>query len=187
MIVLCIMLSGWGKFKGWAVLEFFLGGSRRIHANGLAKLLKISVSTAQHYLVEYEKQGILEKQRTANLVLYSLKETPLTLELKKAFFLSGVLPFAEQFKEQNPFVSTLALFGSHAKGTFDEKSDIDLIAIGQEKKIRLDSLKKMEEKTGKEAKIQVFSLAEWRNLVNKNDSFAIAVLKNNVLLFGSQL
>lgn len=181
------MLFGWGKFKGWAVLEFFLSGSRRIHANGLARLLKISVSTAQTYLSNYEKQGILEKQRTANLVLYSLRETPLALELKKAFFLSEILPFAEQFREQNPFLTTLALFGSHAKGTFDEKSDIDLIAISQEKKIRLDSLKRAEGKTGKETKIQLFSLPEWRSLVKKSDSFAIAVLKNNLLLFGAPL
>jgi len=181
------MLFGWSKFKGWAILEFFLSGSLRIHANGLAKRLKISVSTAQHYLVGYEKQGILEKKKTANIILYSLRETPLALELKKAFFLSGFLPFAEQFNKQNPFVTTLALFGSHAKGTFDEKSDIDLIAISQEKKIMLDSLKGMEGKTGKEAKIQVFSLQEWRALVKKNDSFAIAVLKNNILLSGAPL
>lgn len=187
MIVLYVMLPGWSKFKGWVVLEFFLGSSRRIHANGLAKLLKISVSTAQHYLTEYEMQGILEKEETANLILYRLKESPLTMELKKAFFISAILPFAGHFKEQNPFVSTLALFGSHAKGTFDEKSDVDLIAISQEKKIMLDSLKGMERKTGKETKIQVFSLSEWRNLVKKNDSFAIAVLKNNILLSGAPL
>ncbi len=181
------MLSGWNKFKGWTVLEFFLGSSRQIHANGLAKRLKISVSTAQGYLLGYEKEGVLEKEKTANVILYKLKETPLTLELKKAFFLSAALPFVGQFMKENPFVTTLALFGSHAKGTFDEKSDIDLIAICQEKKLKLDSLKNAEEKIGKETKIQSFSLQEWRNLVKKQDSFAIAVLKNNILLFGDPL
>jgi predicted nucleotidyltransferase len=187
MIILYVMLFGWGKFRGWLVLEFFLETGRRIHVNGLAKRLKISVSTVHSYLLEYEKQGVLEKECTANIVSYRVKETPLTLELKKTFFISKVLPFVAKFMNENPFVTTLALFGSHAKGTFDEKSDIDLLAISPQKNPNLASLKQLEEKTGKETKIQVFSIAEWKNLLRKNDSFALAVIRNNILLFGDQL
>ena len=50
-----------------------------------------------------------------------------------------------------------------------------------------NSTKKLEEKTGKEAKIQVFTRTEWKNLLKKNDNFAFAVLKNNILLAGEPL
>ncbi|MBU2476649.1 nucleotidyltransferase domain-containing protein [Candidatus Micrarchaeota archaeon] len=179
------MLFNWDKFKGWKVLEFFLQHNQKIHVKGLAKKLKVSSGTAQKYLLEYEKQGVLEKERTANVLSYSLKETPLTLELKKCFFISKIMPFVEEFQKENPFVTSLVLYGSHAKGTFDEKSDIDLIAISQNKKIKLNALKKMEEKTSKEAGIQVFTLTEWRK--QSKDSFGLAVTKNNILLFGELL
>ncbi len=181
------MLFGWNKFKGWKVLEFFLSNSSAIHVNGLARRLNIGVSTAQTYLVAYEKQGILEKEKKANLIVYRLRETALALELKKACVVSILLPFVEKFSKENPFVTTLAVFGSHAKGAFDEKSDIDLVAISQEKKVCIDSLRELEEKTGKEAKIQVFSLQEWKQLVERKNSFALAILKNNILLFGDPL
>jgi len=182
------MLFGWDRFRGWAVLRFFLGGgSAAIHPNGLAKRLGISVSTAQAYLSAYEKQGVLEKEKTANIVQYRLRETPFTLELKKAFFVFEMLPFAARFAGDNPAVTALALYGSHAKGTFDEKSDIDLIAIAQQKKMRLDALRKLEEKTGKEAKMQVFSMAEWKKMLEGGDSFAWAIAKNSVLLAGAGL
>ena len=44
-------------------MEFFLENSEKTHINGLAKKLKISPSTANHYLAEYEKAGFLEKSK----------------------------------------------------------------------------------------------------------------------------
>ncbi|PIN98165.1 MAG: hypothetical protein COT90_05560 [Candidatus Diapherotrites archaeon CG10_big_fil_rev_8_21_14_0_10_31_34] len=176
------MLFNWSKFRGWKILEFFLEYNQKIHVKGLAKKLQVSSGTAQKYLLEYEKQGVLEKEKTANVLSYSLKETPLTLELKKTFFLSIIMPFIEEFRKENPFASSLVLYGSHAKGTFDKKSDIDLIAISQTKKIKLNSIKKIEEKTSKEARIQVFTLAEWRK--QSKEDFGLAVSKNNVFLIG---
>lgn len=181
------MLFDWNKFMGWKVLEFFLETGGRSHVNGLAKELGVSSGTAQRYLAGYERQGILKKEKTANVVSYELNHTPLTLELKRAFIVSKLMPFVEEFKKENPYVTTIALYGSHAKGSYDSRSDLDLLAISQDKKPALESLKKMEEKTGKAARLQVFTLAEWKALLRKNDSFAVAVSRNNILLFGEPL
>ncbi|MFH1256110.1 MAG: nucleotidyltransferase domain-containing protein [Candidatus Diapherotrites archaeon] len=181
------MLFGWNKFMGWRVLEFFLEGGQKIHANRLAKELKLSVGTAQRYLVEYEMEGVLEKEKTGNVISFRINETPLTIELKKAFIISKLLPFVEAFRKENPFVTTLALYGSHAKGSFDGKSDLDLIALSQSKKLGLETLKKIEQKTGKEARIQVFSLAEWRKMLRERADFAASVAKANILLYGEPL
>ena len=181
------MLYGWNKFRGWEILEFFLEGNGKIHVNGLAKELKISKGTAQEYLTNYEKQGLLEKERIANLVNYKLIDTPLTIELRKTYFISKIIPHIKYFLSENKVISTLAMYGSHAKGSYDSKSDIDLLILSQDKRINLDSLKKIEEKLGKEIKTQVFNLREWRNLLDKKDNFAIAIVKNNILLFGEPL
>ena len=187
MIVLYIMLSGWEKFKGWKVLEFFLSGNKSMHCNGLARELDIAVATAQTYLSAYEREGILEKEKSANSIFYRLKETAFTQELKKAFFLSKLSGFVGQFQKDNPLVTTFALYGSHAKGTFDENSDVDLIAFVQGKKVKLDALKKLEHALGKEAKLQVFSLAEWKKLVQAGNPFAQVVQRTAIVLAGEPL
>lgn len=180
------MLYGWNGFKGWRVLEFFLNTNRKTHVKGFARELKISPGTAQVYLKEYEKQGILEKEHVANSINYRLAETPLTIELKKTYFLSLLREFAEEFIKENPHVSTLALYGSHAKGNYDEKSDIDLLAISQVKKIATKAIEKLESKIGKEARIQVFTVAEWKSMINKGDNFAKAVSENHIILQGEE-
>lgn len=186
-MVRCIVLYGWDRFRGWEVLKFFLAKGGKTHVKGIARALKISPATAQEYLKGYERQGILEKEKAANAINYRLKETPLTLELKRAYFVSLLSGFIAEYMKENPHTAKLALYGSHAKGTYDAKSDIDLIAISQEKKPGLKAVQKLEEKTGKEAGIQVFTLAEWKRLLEKNDHFAFAVVRGGIMLAGEPL
>lgn len=181
------MLDAWNNFKGWEVIEFFLSGWGKTHVRGVARKLKLSPSVAQHYLASYCKEGLLEKEKFANTVSYRLKETPLALELKRMYFISLLPEFTAKFIKENQSVATLALYGSHAKGTYDEKSDVDLLAISQKKEMSLKSIRGLEKKIGKEVKIQVFSLSEWDNLLEKNNNFAHSVLRNNVLLHGAEL
>jgi predicted nucleotidyltransferase len=181
------MLGQWRKFKGWVVLEFFLKNNERIHVKGLSKNLKISPRTAQTYLQLYEKNKILKKEKVGNIVLYSLNENPIAFELKKFYSVINFLPLINEFVEKNPEINVVALYGSHATGKDDRKSDVDLLVISQSKKLNLEPMKKMERSFGKEVKIQVFSIGEWKNLLNKNDSFALSALKNHILLYGASL
>ena len=95
------MINEWGKFKGWVVLEHFLIDGEQIHIKSLSKKLKISSQTAQHYLRFYEKQGILEKTILGNMVLYNIKLNPVTLELKKLYFLFIFYPLITEFIKSN--------------------------------------------------------------------------------------
>jgi uncharacterized protein len=178
------MFLEWNKFKGWNILEYFLNGNSQTHIKGIARELRISSFTAQHYLALYEKEGVLEKEKIANTLSYRLKETSMTTELKKTYFISRLSGFIDSFRKENPLVSVLVLYGSHAKGTFDKKSDIDLLVISQEKKMNEKSIHALEKKTGKEAKAQVFSVTEWNRLKEKKDMFALSVKENNIILFG---
>jgi len=181
------MLDQWRKFKGWVVLEFFLKNDERIHVKGLSKNLKISPRTAQIYLQLYEKNKILKKEKVGNIILYSFNENTMVFELKRFYFMVNFLPLIDEFVEKNPEINIIALYGSHATGKDDRKSDIDLLVISQSKKLNLELVKKMENSFGKEVKIQIFSIGEWKNLLNKNDSFALSVLKNHILLYGASL
>ncbi len=181
------MIKEWRKFKGWAVLEHFLRYGERIHIKSLSKKLKISPQTAQYYLQFYEKHGILEKTAIGNMLLYSLKPTPITLELKRLYFMFAFYPLIADFIKSNTDINTLALYGSHASGEYDMKSDIDLLIISQNRQLNLSHLKPIERKLEKEVKTQTLSIGEWKNMVRKGDNFALSVLKKHIILSGAAL
>lgn len=181
-----MIIEEWKKFKGWCVLEFFLRTGKEIYVKKLSRELRISPYTANYYLKFYKKARILEERREGNLLLYSLADNCLTRQLKIFYILDFLYPFALKFCKEN-IVTSLALYGSHASGTYDNKSDIDLLVISQQKNLNLDEIKKLEKNTNKEAKVQVFTIGKWRNLKRKRDKFVLSVLKNHVLLCGAEI
>jgi len=152
----------------------------------LARELNISPQTAMHYLKFYKNANVLKERREANLLLYSLEDNALTRQLKIFYILDRIYPFVLKFAGKNN-ITSIVLYGSHASGTFDENSDIDLLLIAQKKTLNLDELKKLEMGMGKEVKIQVFSLGEWRNLKRKANPFVRSVLSKHILLYGAEI
>ena len=182
-----MMLKEWRKFRGYRVLEFFIRTNERIHIKGLVRRLKISPRTAQMYLNLYEKEGLLERERLGNLSIYRLKTTPLTREIKKVYFLLHFFPEVKNIVKDNPDIITIALYGSHASGEYDQTSDIDLLILSQKKTLNLESVKNIERKMKKEVRIQVLSIGEWKTLLKKCDLFALSILRNHIILHGAQL
>lgn len=176
----------WKKFRGWKVLEFFLKANKEVYVKELARKLKISSQTANYYLKFYKKVGVLLERKEGNLLLYSLTNSPLVRQLKVFYILDMILPFALNFCKDNN-ITDLVLYGSHASGTYDSKSDIDLLVISQQKNLKLNEIKKLERETDKEVKIQVFSLGQWRNLKRRGDRFAKSLLSNHILLYGAEI
>ena len=181
-----MIVEEWRKFRGWKVLEFFLKTGEEIHVKKLARELNISPQTATYYLKFYKRANILKERKEANLLLYSLQDNALTRLLKIFYILDQIYPFILRFGSKNNVIS-VALYGSHALGTFDKNSDIDLLIISQKKTLNLDELKKLERKIGKEVKIQVFSFGEWRNLKRKANAFVQSVLSKHILLYGAEI
>ncbi len=181
-----MIIDEWKKFKGWVTLEYFLKTNKEIHVKGLARQLKISPQTANYYLKFYKKEGILKERREGNLLLYSLTDNCLVKQLKIFYTLNILSEFSKKFVKKNK-ITSLVLYGSHASGSYDKSSDIDLVIISQLKKLNLDEIKALEKKIGKEVKIQVFSLGAWRNLKRKKDSFIRSVLSKHILLYGAEI
>lgn len=182
-----MLLEEWRKFKGWAVLEFFLSEQRKIHLKGLAKELKISPRTAQTYLQLYEKEGILLRENIGNLTLYSLINNTVTYELRRAYILLRIRPYMAEFVTDNPTITSLLLYGSTARGDYDKSSDIDLLVISGTKSPNLKQIKAAEAEIGKELKLEILTLGELRKLAEKKDKFYLSVLKNNIVLYGAGL
>ena len=184
------MLTEFRKFKGWVILEYFLTRpSTKIHFKELVHRLEISPRTAQIYLNVFEADRILIKERVGNLTIFSLNnELPLVRELKKTHFLLAFneFGFPDRFLRDNPGVISIALHGSHAEGTQDEKSDVDFLVI-KRGAVDKSSFKKIEELAKKDVLVTCMQPAEWRKIAKQKDPFYLNVIRNFVLLFGADL
>jgi len=79
----------------------------------------------------------------------------------------------------------MVLYGSHANGTNDSKSDIDiLLLVGNTKKIPIMDIEK---KLGKQISVESFTLANWKKTKKKNAPFYDSVIRNHVVLWGGDL
>ena len=183
------LLSEWGKFKGWRVLSFFLERPEdAIHIKGLSKELGIGPGTANLYLNLYLKEGLLKREKSANAMFFRLAESPLTLNLKKTSTLLKLnnCRFVENVLKEISCTG-IALYGSHATGLNDGKSDLDVLIISREKKLPANAIKKLEDEFGKEANATIISLSEWRSKIRRKEGFSKSILEKHIVLYGSDL
>jgi hypothetical protein len=175
------------SFSGIRVLAWFLANpTRKIHFKELCRQVKLGPLTVKGYCEDFIASGWLKEERTANLRIFSLNDgTYVVNAIKKVYFLEQLRMEKVELIAGDTAVS-FALYGSHASGTYDEKSDIDLLVVGRREDVDYGRLKKIELRLGKPIQLTIFSLDKWeRN--KKNDPFIASVLKNNVLIKGAPL
>lgn len=129
------------------VLSLFTKGyDKEYYIREVEKLLEVSSRTALVTMAKLEKKGILESKTRGKIKTYSIKKSGLSRE----FFLLTEQYKKIQFLEKNPLIrevfekadelmqGTVIVFGSYAKGTQKEDSDLDLFIVGtfDEKKIK---------------------------------------------------
>ena len=181
------MIAEFSKFAGFKVLNFFLmHPSTELHVQGLAKKLGINGATSAHYCSSLAKDSILNFKKQANLKLYSLNNnSALAKELKKT---AALLFFKEKGIEKiiND-CNSFAIYGSFADGTFDEKSDLDLIVIGKKESINAEELSKFEKLIPWEVSIIAMQYFELEAKKKKKDAFVLGIEKKHILLKGAEL
>ncbi len=138
------------------IIELFIEDSySKFNVREVARLVKLSPSTASKYLNDASKRGLLKKEKSRNLILFSgdlesqkFRDIKIYNNIKKIRS-SGLVEFIE--KELN-YPEVIILFGSYAKGENKKDSDIDLFILSESK--NKPALDIFEKKLGTE--IQVF-------------------------------
>jgi hypothetical protein len=184
------MLSEWEKFAGWKVLRHFLENpSGEFFIRETARALKLSPRSAHIYCNVYEKDGILLTEKKANARMFRLNNSLASVKALKRFYLLSLLEemrVAEKVIAGNPDTITIAVYGSHASGEYDEKSDIDFIVLS-EKKLDRGAFVTLQKKLGKQIQLTELTIAEWTGMKRKNEAFALAVLGNHIIIHGARL
>jgi len=179
------------KYKDWKLLQIFLKNpDKSFYTKEISRKTGIGSGTVNTFLRNIHKDNILIKEIVGNVHLYRLNNE---LELVKQLKIFDILLEFEQYKLIDQFLKTddtiisLILYGSHANGENDTKSDIDLLIITNNKKPFTRIIQELERKLRKTISIQNMTISEWQKLKDKDKIFYESILENHIVLHGSGL
>lgn len=151
---------------------FFIQPNAKLRVRQIEKELKLPLPSVIRYVNELEKEGILKRIKTGNVVFYSGDRASKNFLLEKkiyglrSIFQSGLIDYLIQ-QYSNP---ALILFGSYSKGEDIETSDIDIyIETPSNKKLSIEKYEKALQR-----KIQLFVHKNIKEIKSKE-------LANNII------
>lgn len=159
------------KNNGYMILELFIKHPiKDFSVRGIARDLGFSHATVLNYIGEIEKLGLVRKNSNTLYPTYYANTESGRYKLYKRDWLvfqiseSGLI----EHIQSETLASSIVLFGSGAKATFTENSDIDIFVEAKEKKL---VLAKYERKLGH--KVNLLFDASINNLSKE--------LRNNII------
>jgi len=163
---------------------FFSHPYKEIHLRELSRKTGLSTFSVKRVVDMLVEEKILEERRRGNMrYLRANMESLFFRYLKIAFSIrriekSGII---EHLVKKIPAVTSIVLFGSVARGEDDESSDIDILVIGQKRKM---DLSKFESSLGKEIRIIIMDWSEWREHSKIDRAFYREIITKGIPLYG---
>lgn len=173
------------EYAGQKVLVlFFRQPFGQFHLRGVAKECLVSPPTAKTQLAKLVREGLVERTRKANLVLFKANTENVRFRLLKTAYSLERLEksgFLRYLKLQLQPLS-LVLFGSTAKGEDSPESDIDLLIISKSKKEL--NLAEFEKKLNREIEYSIYNPVEWSKKALADKPFYQRILIEGIALVG---
>jgi len=184
------MIELFDKYVDWKILAKFIENpNTKFYVKELSRILKVSPGSVSKAVNRFEKNGLLIKNVVGQTHQYSVNiENPMILPLKK---FNGLVKihnsnFKNTFLKADENMLSLAIYGSYADGTYDEKSDLDVLIITpSNKEVYNQPGTKLQSKLGLELSISIFKLSQWRKLAKQNDPYYKRIVENHILFYGS--
>jgi predicted nucleotidyltransferase len=158
---------------------FFINDRKKVYLRELAKILTIDPGNLSKKLSELENKGILESETAGRLKFFFLNPRyPLLKEIKKIYEAQYSLPIL--LKEALAPLSGLKeayIFGSYAKDSLSDESDIDVLLIGSHRALEARKVVlPLQKRLGREINMIDFTLAEYKNKKKNKDDFLKNIL-----------
>lgn len=161
---------------------FFLNPGAELYLNEMARKFKLDRGNLVRKLAEWEREGILLKNKKGNLSLYTVnRRHPFFPELKKIFKKSFGLENELKAKLKGiKGLKTALIFGSYAKDKLSAESDIDLLLVGSHSYLSAQrEIIKLQERFDREINAVDMTEKEFRR--KKNEEFLRNALAGKVI------
>jgi predicted nucleotidyltransferase len=153
---------------------YFLNPDRKHYINELADLLRIDPGNLFRKLKELEQEGVLVSEARGNQKYFSLnKKYPLLHELKKIYNAKyGVAELLKRSIAKLRGLKSAWIFGSYAKNSFQQESDIDLLFVGSHSSLEAKRLiLPLKKDLGREINIVDMTEKDFESRKKKKDEF----------------
>jgi predicted nucleotidyltransferase len=164
-------------------LKFFIENPYdEVYLREFAKKVNVNPNTAQRFLNLFLGEELIKEEKKANLRYFKANlENPVLRHIKKTYSIKKIIDskLVDYLKEQG--FSSIILYGSVAKGEDDRRSDIDMLCIGNKKKLELSEVYS---KLEKEMNVSAFSFAEWKKQKKENKAFYDEIILHGINLYG---
>lgn len=166
------MLNFNSKITQKVLSYFLLNPEEELYMNEMVRKFRVDRGNLVKKLSEWEKEGILIKNKRGNLSLYKINERYSLLdEIKK--IVQKKFGIEEQLKTSLNKVKGLKMafiFGSYAKNTLESESDIDLLLVGSHSALKVQKeMVELQKEFNREINIIDMTELEFREKRQKND------------------
>ncbi|MBF0494427.1 MAG: nucleotidyltransferase domain-containing protein [Candidatus Omnitrophica bacterium] len=158
---------------------FFINPSQELYVNEIAKKLALDKRNLVRVLNRLEAERILKSRFLGNLKLFSLNERYALVNEIRSIVLksSGIGTKIKELARGIKGLHKLYIYGSCAKGTMGEYSDIDILAVGRHSMVELNrKLSVLQNETGREVNVINMDPDEFAKKKQMKDPFLAAVL-----------
>jgi predicted nucleotidyltransferase len=162
---------------------------RKLHVREISRLTGTPPGTMNKELSRLHEAGLLEREQVGNQLQYSANRShqiyqELASILRKTVGVADVL--LEALEPVAREIETAFVYGSIARGTETQGSDVDLLIVGDVAfGMVVDVLRAAEKKLGRDVNAKVYSRREWNAKLKSGDSFATEIIKGpKIVLMG---
>ena len=169
---------------------FFLHPEKSFYLRELERITGEDYKNISTELRNLESIGLLTSSKSGNLKYFQLNSGFLIYpELKSIFFkVRGAPGLLKQVLSESSDIEYAFIYGSFAAGTENEKSDIDLMVIGE--MLLEDLLKRLrepEKMLGRDINLSLFQISEMKQRMKNQDPFISRVMADpKILLIGNE-
>ena len=153
---------------------YFLNPQRRQYINELADLLEVDPGNLFRKLKELEQEGVFISEMVGNQKYFFLnKHYPLLKELEKVYNSKyGVINLLKEKIKKLKGLEQACVFGSYAKNSFQQESDIDLLLVGSHSSLEAKrAILPLQKNLGREINIVDMTAQEFEFRKKKKDEF----------------
>lgn len=163
---------------------FFLNPSAELHINEIARRTNLSPSYVVTELGVLQRIGLVIRKEQGNLALYRANAKNIIYEdLKRIFIKYTLVDHIIARKLPVNEVKYALIYGSFAKGTEREISDIDLLVIGKiSDDTLLNSIMKAQKEIGREINYILWTEDEFRQKSRERIALLREILKTPVIM-----